>query len=135
MRIGELASQADVNIQTLRYYERRGLLDAPERLASGYRVYDTSAVQQVRFIRRAQELGFTLQEIADLLTLWRDSAESCQAVEGRASAALDRIDYKMRDLKRMRRGLAQYVTACQRRDSLNERPLLKELGRPGDVQT
>lgn len=88
MRIGELAAEAGVNIQTLRYYERRGLLSFPERLASGYRIYDTDAVRRVRFIRRAQELGFTLQEIGDLLMLWSDSAQSCQAVEGRARAAL-----------------------------------------------
>ena len=63
MRIGELATETDVNIQTLRYYERRGLLAAPDRLASGYRAYGPGAVQRVRFVRRAQELGFTLQEI------------------------------------------------------------------------
>lgn len=134
MRIGELAAQADVNVQTLRYYERRGLLSPPERLVSGYRTYDATAVRQVRFIRRAQELGFTLQEIRDLLGLWSDSAESCQAVEERASAALGRIDDKIQDLKRMRSGLAQYVAACQRHHSLDECPLLEALGGPGGLQ-
>lgn len=134
MRIGELATQAGVGVQTLRYYERRGLLSQPERLVSGYRAYDATAVQQVRFIRRAQELGFTLQEIRDLLALWSDSAESCHAVEGRASAALGRIDDKIQDLKRMRGGLAQYVAACQRRRSLDECPLLQALGGPGGLR-
>ncbi|MGI8548047.1 MAG: MerR family DNA-binding protein [Gemmatimonadaceae bacterium] len=128
MRIGKLATEANVNIQTLRYYERRGLLPGPERLASGYRVYGPEAVQRVRFVRRAQELGFTLHEIADLLALWSDSAKSCHAVEGRARAALERIDGKIRDLQRMRRGLGQYVTACEQRSALDECPLLRVLG-------
>jgi DNA-binding transcriptional MerR regulator len=112
MRIGQLAAEANVNIQTLRYYERRGLLSPPERLASRYRVYSQSAVQRVRFIRRAQELGFTLQEIGDLLTLWSDSARSCEAVE--------------------RRGLGRYVAECQHRPGLEGCPLLAALGGPAD---
>ncbi|MGI9091373.1 MAG: MerR family DNA-binding protein [Gemmatimonadaceae bacterium] len=103
-------------------------------MISGYRVYDASAVQQVRFIRRAQQLGFTLQEIRDLLGMWNDSAESCQVVEGRASSALGRIDNKIEDLNRMRRGLAQYVAACQRRRSLDECPLLQALGGPEGLE-
>lgn len=142
MRIGELASRANVNIETLRYYERRGLLTAPDRLASGYRVYDPGAVQRVRFIRRAQELGFTLHEIDDLLALWSDSAAvgdggcgtACNAVEGRAQAALDRIDGKLRDLTRMRRGLSHYVAACHRHQPLETCPLLTELGGPEEPE-
>lgn len=128
MRIGELADQTHVKIQTLRYYERRGLLAPPERLASGYRVYDSGSVQRVRFIRRAQELGFTLNEIIDLLTLWDDVPGSCAAVQQRATAALDRIEAKIQDLKKMRRGLGHYVEACRRRDPVGSCPLLRELG-------
>lgn len=130
MRIGQLADQARVNVQTLRYYERRGLLSAPTRLASGYRAYGPEALQRVRFVKRAQELGFTLQEIGDLLTLWKDSAKSCRAVELRARDALERIEKKITDLKRMRRGLGRYVTACELRPSLDECPLLHVLGGP-----
>ena len=83
MRIGELGAQAGVNAQTLRYYERRGLLGPTGRAASGFREYDANAVRQVRFIRRAQDLGFTLAEIRDLLGLWADSSKSCSAVEKR----------------------------------------------------
>ncbi len=132
MRIGELAVRTDVGVQTLRYYERRGLLTAPTRQASGFRVYDSEAAARVRFIRRAQELGFTLQEIGDLLALWTDSEKSCGAVELRAAAALERIDHKLRDLKRMRRGLSQYVKACQHRRALDECPLLHALGSAKD---
>lgn len=135
MRIGELAAAAEVNIQTLRYYERRGLLSSPQRLASGYRVYDADAIRRVRFIRRAQELGFTLQDIDDLLGLWTDSAVTCGAVEERARLALDRIDRKIEDLKHMRRGLSQYATACHNRSTLGDCPLLDALGGADEEMT
>ena len=99
MRIGEVATQSAVGVQTLRYYERRGLLPAPRRQPSGYRSYSEGTVQRVRFIRRAQELGFTLEDINDLLSLWPDSTVSCDAVQLRATIALERIDSKMQDLK------------------------------------
>ena len=127
MRIGEIAAQADVNIQTLRYYERRGLLTPPSRRASGYREYGTDDVQRVRFIRRAQDLGFTLQEIGDLLALQSESVRSCGSVEKRASLTLGRIDDKIKDLRRMRTALAKYVHACRDR-SLESCPLLAALG-------
>jgi Hg(II)-responsive transcriptional regulator len=134
MRIGEVAAQAAVTIQTLRYYERRGLLRAPSRQTSGYRRYEDDVVQRVRFIRRAQDLGFTLEEISDLLGLWTDSAQSCTAVERRASATLERIDDKLRDLGRMRGALAQYVTACRDRRSFDECPLLIALGDSNETE-
>ena len=85
----------------------------------------------MRFIRRAQEIGFTLQEIGDLLGFWADSATSCGRVEKRAAATLERIDGKIRDLERMRGALAHYVTACRDRHSLDICPLLAVLGAEG----
>lgn len=128
MRIGEVAAEAGVGIQTLRYYERRGLLPPPTRQLSGYRRYDSDIIQRVRFIRRAQDLGFTLQQIADLLTLWSDSSRACGMVEHRASETLARIEGKIRDLERMRGALASYVTSCRDRDSFDSCPLLAALG-------
>lgn len=128
MRIGETAAEAGVNIQTLRYYERRGLLTPATRRASGYREYGAGDVQRVRFIRRAQDLGFTLQEIADLLALQAEAAQSCGAVEKRASLTLGRIDEKIEDLRRMRSALAKYVNACRDRQSIENCPLLAALG-------
>jgi MerR family transcriptional regulator, copper efflux regulator len=128
MRIGQLAAEAGVNAQTLRYYERRGLLGAARRTASGFREYGPNAVRQVRFIRRAQDLGFTLEEIRDLLALWADSAKSCSAVERRASATLQRIEAKIADLRQMNDALSKYVSACRNRTSLQRCPLLEELG-------
>lgn len=129
MRIGEVAARASVTVETLRYYERRGLLPAPERLQSGYREYEPDTVRRVHFVRHAQELGFTLEEIADLLTLWKDSSTSCDQVADRAAATLLRIDEKMRQLGRMRDALGQYVNACRAKRSLSECPLLETLGR------
>jgi MerR family transcriptional regulator, copper efflux regulator len=128
MRIGELAQQAGVNTQTLRYYERRGLIETGRRATSGYREYDDIAVRRVRFIRRAQELGFTLDEIRGLMGLWNDSLGSCSAAEKRASATLDRIEQKIGDLLRMREALAKYVSACRTEPALDRCPLLEELG-------
>lgn len=128
MRIGEVAARTDVTIQTLRYYERIGLLPTASRQSSGYRRYDPDAVRRVRFIRSAQDLGFTLQEIGDLLGLWAQTGRSCGAVEKRASNTLERIDSKIRDLKRMRSALARYMTACRERHALEECPLLAVLG-------
>jgi Hg(II)-responsive transcriptional regulator len=128
MRIGEVAAEARVGVQTLRYYERRGLLPRPRRQSSGQRTYEAGAVQRVRFIKRAQDLGFTLDEIDALLGLWADSAKSCQAVENRAAETLERINAKIRDLRQMQRALAQYVTACRDRHALDECPLLEALG-------
>lgn len=129
MRIGEVAAAARVNVQTLRYYERVGLLPEPARRSSGYRDYDTGTVRRVRFIKRAQELGFTLAEVTDLLALREQSETACEQVEVRASAALERIVEKVRDLERMRSALSEYVSSCRRGRPVAECPLLKTLDR------
>lgn len=100
MRISELASRAGVGQQTLRDYERRGLLKPSRRAGSSYREYGAGAVREVRFIRRAQELGFTLEEIRDLLALWPDSSKSCSAVERRASVTLARTLHSPNDARK-----------------------------------
>ena len=97
VRISELADSAGVPTSTVRYYERVGLLPKPERGSSGYRSYDAHAVRRVRFIKRAQELGFTLAEIADLLAFREEAAKSCDRVESRASATVERITEKLLD--------------------------------------
>lgn len=111
MRIGEVARQAGVHIQTLRYYERRGLLPEPERGTSGYRAYDPDTVRLVRFIKRAQELGFTLREIEDLIEL-RESPRRGTEVRAVASAKVQDIERRIRQLKAMRKALGGLVAAC-----------------------
>jgi Hg(II)-responsive transcriptional regulator len=133
MRIGEVASGAAVNIETIRYYERVGLLPSPARGSSGYRAYTVQAVLRVRFIKRAQELGFTLTEIRDLLALREQSETACTRVEASATAALQRIAEKSRDLERMRLALSKYVDACRTAGRLAECPLLRALEPESDA--
>ena len=111
MRIGEVAAGAGVNIQTIRYYERRGLLPEPQRRASGYRAYDPETVRLVRFIKRAQELGFTLREIAELIAL-RHTPRRGAEVRALASGKAEDIERKMAHLRAMRNALRELVQAC-----------------------
>lgn len=130
MRIGQAAAQAAVNVQTLRYYERRGLVPAPDRRASGYREYGPAAVDRVRFIKHAQSLGFTLDEIADLLALRVSAETACAQVEAQAARAVARIDEKVDQLTRMRAVLTQLAAACQRQDLTGDCPILHALEHP-----
>ncbi len=99
MRIGEVAAQAGVNVQTLRYYERRGLLEEPERRPSGYRTYAPEAVHLVRFIKKAQGLGFTLREVQELLRLRESRPRNGAQVRRLAETKIQDIDMKIRRLQ------------------------------------
>lgn len=111
--IGKLAQLAAVGVETVRFYERRGLLEAPARRPSGYRQYSTDAVARLRFIRRAKELGFTLPEIRQLLDLRLDPADSCSEVLSRVFAKLDDLEARIRGLRAMRRSLRAFADACR----------------------
>lgn len=112
MRIGRVAQQADVNIQTLRYYERRGLLPHIERLASGYREYDVATVPLVRFIKNAQELGFTLREIGELVELRANRSRSQGEVRQLANEKIEEMDRRIRQLVSMKDELNELVERC-----------------------
>ena len=112
MSIGELARDTGVNVETVRYYERRGLLAPPARTRAGYRKFDSEAVRQIRFIKRAQGLGFTLKEIHELLTLRADPETTCADVKTRAQAKIEDIDGKLRLLSAMRQALAELAETC-----------------------
>lgn len=127
LRIGDLAARAGVGIQTLRYYERRGLLKEPPRRPSGYREYPPEAVNLVRFIKRAQELGFTLAEVQELVRLREDRRASCADVRARASAKIRDIDGRIRALRAIRGALAKLVASCTRDGSTRECPILEAL--------
>jgi Hg(II)-responsive transcriptional regulator len=127
LRTGEVAAQAGVNVQTLRYYERRGLLKEPERRASGYREYPPDSVQLIRFIKRAQELGFTLAEIEDLLRLRSDKDSACSEVRAAAEAKIEDIEQKVRHLRAMKRALGTLVASCVREGSPRHCPILEAL--------
>ncbi|NIM49528.1 MAG: MerR family transcriptional regulator [Gemmatimonadales bacterium] len=127
MTIGQVASHAGVNIQTIRYYERRGLVPPPSRMPSGYRQYDRDTVQRLRFIKRAQELGFTLSEIQDLLALRVRHASACGRVAAKTREKITLVDEKIRELQRMKRGLDELVTSCEARRPTGDCPILKAL--------
>src|SRR5438034_5502911 len=112
MRIGTAAEQAGVNVQTLRYYERRGLLPRPPRRLSGYREFPDDAVRVVRFIKRAQELGFTLDEVEELLRLRRNSGRNRERIRSIAERRIRQIDKKLAELERMKRALKTLVHSC-----------------------
>jgi Hg(II)-responsive transcriptional regulator len=128
MRSSQVAARAGVNVQTLRYYERRGLLPEPARLGSGYRSYDPGAVQTVRFVKRAQQLGFSLQEIEALLDLAAGGPESCDAVRAMAGEKLVQLERKIADLGAMRESLRQLVATCDRSRDKRVCPLLEAIG-------
>jgi Hg(II)-responsive transcriptional regulator len=114
MRTHEVADRAGVNAQTLRYYERRGLLAEPPRSAAGYRDYPVSAVAVLRFVKRAQDLGFSLAEIEELLALAEGGPDSCEAARALAERHARELDRKIADLQRMRASLGALVATCQR---------------------
>lgn len=112
LSIGKVAAQAGVNVQTLRYYERSGLLQPPPRRVSGYRAYGPDAVHVVRFIKQAQRLGFTLGEISDLLLLRAGTAGSCADARNIAELKIADIDRRIAQLAAMRTSLQELVATC-----------------------
>lgn len=111
MSIGRLAQAADVNVETIRYYQRRGLLDEPDKPLGGHRRYSEVDARRVRFIKRAQALGFTLTDIAGLLHL--DNACACRDTHALAVHKLTLIEQKIADLDAMKRALGDLVQQCQ----------------------
>ncbi len=130
LTIGELASRAGVNRETVRYYERRRLLARPPRTMAGYRVFPDDAVDRLRFIRHAQALGFTLEEIRELLGLRLDERSSCEQVRARATRKLADVEAKIAALKRIRRVLGRLVHACETRRPTAPCPILESLAAP-----
>ena len=110
LTIGKLAQRAAVNVETIRYYQRRGLLDEPEKPQGGHRRYPADAAKRVRFIKRAQALGFTLDEVTGLLRL--DDVRACAKTRDLAARKLVLIEQKLTDLAAMRKALTRLVRAC-----------------------
>lgn len=112
LTITQLARASGVKRETVRFYEQRGLLPAPPRSASGYRLYPTGAQKRVQFIKSAQTLGFTLEEIADLLTLRATPDCTCKVIKSRAHEKIADIDRKISALAAMKAALAGIAEAC-----------------------
>jgi Hg(II)-responsive transcriptional regulator len=112
VKIGSVAEAAGVSVQAVRFYEREGLLAVPARTRSGYRLYDPDTVARLHFIRRAQELGFTLKEIRELIALETRNGVDCDDVYGVAQAKVDSVQKKIDDLARMKTELESLIHSC-----------------------
>jgi Hg(II)-responsive transcriptional regulator len=128
VRTGQVATEAGVNVQTLRYYERRGLLPEPPRRDSGYRSCGADSVAVVRFIKRAQEVGFTLSEVEMLLHLAQGGPANCEAVKELAHQKVLDLDRRTDSLHAMRASLERLVETCDRPKRSRECPLIEALG-------
>jgi Hg(II)-responsive transcriptional regulator len=125
--IGHLAKRANVNLETIRFYERRGLLPEPPRNKSGHRQYSIQDLRRTEFIKRTQSLGFSLKEISDLLSLRVESGKTCRDVKQRVKAKLIDIEEKIETLQRMKKVLKSLETNCPGTGPLNECPILETL--------
>ena len=112
LRIGEVARRSGVSIDTVRYYERRHLLPVPPRTEGGFRLFKPETVERVQFIKQAQELGFSLEEIGELLTT--GGANECRRVRDHLKVKLTEVDERIRLMQDFRKTLAQHLAACER---------------------
>jgi Hg(II)-responsive transcriptional regulator len=127
LTIGEVAARARVNVQTLRYYERRGILPEPQRTPSGYRDYPSDTVRLIRFIKRAQDLGFSLDEVEELLELRQAGPRARKRVLAKAQEKIQDIEEKLARLASMRKALLSLVDSCSCRGPDLECPILDAL--------
>ena len=127
MKIGEVAKAAGVGIDAVRFYEREGLLPEPARRPSGYREYSPDAVMDLRFIKRAKELGFSLKEISELLSIERKPNAGAAEVKALAEAKLADLEDKVRALQRMKKALKKIVEDCPGRGPTSDCSLLRSL--------
>lgn len=126
-KIGEVASRADVNKETVRYYEKRGLIPEPDRRRSGYRIFTQRHIDQIRFIKRAQELGFTLSEIKELLELRLDADTDRSEIREEAQKKYQDVTDKIEKLERIRKMLAELIDSCSGKGAKEDCPILGAL--------
>ncbi|GJL52952.1 MAG: Hg(II)-responsive transcriptional regulator [Nitrospirales bacterium] len=124
MRIGQVAKRAGVNVETIRFYERKGLITQPPTNTGGYRQYPKEAIARIRFIKRAKELGFSLTEVLELLTLQTNPQATCADVKSRAEDKISTIHGRIKDLQKMRRSLERLAAACKGSGPLDECPII-----------
>lgn len=127
LRSSELARRGGINLESIRFYENQGLLPKPPRTPSGYRIFPPETVRRVQFIKRAQELGFTLKQIRELLALSLDPDTRCGDVRRRAEEKLVDIDQKIKDLRQIKQTLTRLASACPGRGKTSDCPILASL--------
>ena len=125
--VSEVAKQAGVNVETLRFYERRKVLPTPPRTDANYRIYSEETVRRLRFIKRAQDLGFSLREIQELLSLRASPRAKCATIYTQAQEKIQDIDQKIKTLRSMRQALAKLMRECQARGPISACPILEAL--------
>jgi Hg(II)-responsive transcriptional regulator len=127
LTIGRLAERARVNLETIRYYEREGLMPAPPRSTSGHRAYPPAAARRLRFIKRTQELGFALAEIRELLALRRDPDQPCADIIHQIHGKAQEVEAKIAHLRAIRRALRRLERSCAGECQVSECPILESL--------
>src|SRR5688572_14720895 len=135
LKIGDVARQADVTVDAVRFYEREGLLGRVRRSQAGQRQYDDETVRRLAFVRRATALGFSLAEVKSLLTLRVSARMPCDRVRERALGKLADIDRRIAELQEMRGALARLASGCESGAAQGSCAFLDELGRPLDEQS
>lgn len=127
LTIGQVARESGVGVETVRFYEREGLIAKPPRRPTGYRQYDADVVRRIRFIQHGKDLGFSLREIAELLSLRLSRGRSCADVKARATAKIGDIESKIAALERVKEALERLTQACAGGGSVSECPILEAL--------
>jgi MerR family transcriptional regulator, copper efflux regulator len=125
--IGQIAKESGVSVETIRYYEKEGLLEKPERKDSGYRQYNETVLDRLSFIQQAKSLGFTLSEILELLSLEIKPGTTSKDIKQMAQSKLVNIEEKIRMLKRMQRTLKDLVTQCSGKGTVEQCPILNAI--------
>ena len=131
MTIGKVARAANTGVETIRYYEREGLIAAPARSGSGYRQYVPDVIRRLHFIREAKDLGFSLKEIKELLSLRVEPGRSCGEVKAHAERKIADVEQRIASLVRMKRALAKLATTCSGRGPTSECPILAAMESTG----
>jgi MerR family mercuric resistance operon transcriptional regulator len=129
MTIGKAARRAGVGVETIRFYERRGLITRPPKSQSAYRYYPEETISRLRFIKRAKHLGFTLKEIKELLDLRVNPTTTCDVVRGRAQIKIADVEAKIRDLEKIKTALTRLSATCHGAGPASECPILEALDR------
>lgn len=127
LNIGEVAKQTGITVETVRFYEKQGLIAAPPRSVSGYRQYPPETVKRVQFIQNAKAVGFTLKDIAELLALHRKPGTSCSDIKLRATQKIEEVEQKIHELQNIRNALGRMIMKCGDGNDLSDCPILEEL--------
>ncbi len=127
LSIGQVAKQAEVSVETIRFYERKGLLEEPQRKASGYRQYSNNSIRQLALIRQAKQLGFSLMQIAELLSLQIDPTKDCSDIQGLAKHKLHEVEGKIKSLRKIKQALQSLINQCPSEGTSEECPILDAL--------